>query len=641
MSVLNRKLFNRGGGVSSRGVGITSGLDTPKRGLVDGPGSYSGVLDRYNENVKLLRETGLFTPKEPVSKLAAFSPALIKLGAGLLSGRSLQGGLGGGLDILGQSVAGASPEIQQATQTILEDRAKDPDEKLKETALTMALDADAEKEKFTGKESFRARVPVINEEGEKTGSVIRTLTRFVSDQGNLQFRDQNNQIITDFEPFYKKDTFEGPDGFQYEIGDDGKATVIEGQGAPIDGAKTFQGKDGFQYLLQQDPNDKTSFKALLIPGQAEVEEEPFTFKGPDGYTYILNSSGNAEVIPGQGAPDKDIKTFKGTDGRTYILDEKTRQAVLIPGQPEAEEDLEMFEGPNGIQYKVIDGEAVKIPGQEKQKADRPTTALFFNEKFKSPSNPSGIVSAQFEYDEVKDRYRYTYEDEDGNIKNLPMTGSIEIGISGPFKDFESTVVKTQGLLATKEINTRKAISAIDSAIEFVQTNPDSNTITSGVAAFTNEVRAEIVAGLRALGKGSITSPEVLNPSTYQNTFEELGITDRVRQSKFLDLAYVVAAARGQEGKALSDKDLDRFIKIIGGDSANFPTVARTLENLKQTLATEYATEHNVYARDYEGIETVPNDYVLKPIGIDDDKLVDPFNLNSDFSSIVEEVERDE
>ena len=46
---------------------------------------------------------------------------------------------------------------------------------------------------------------------------------------------------------------EGPDIFDnvLKIGDDGKATVIEGQGAPIDGAKTFQGKDGFQYLLQQ------------------------------------------------------------------------------------------------------------------------------------------------------------------------------------------------------------------------------------------------------------------------------------------------------------------------------------------------------------------------------------------------------
>ena len=41
MSVLQRRLFNRGGSVA-RGTGITSGLATPKRGYVDGPGSYSG-----------------------------------------------------------------------------------------------------------------------------------------------------------------------------------------------------------------------------------------------------------------------------------------------------------------------------------------------------------------------------------------------------------------------------------------------------------------------------------------------------------------------------------------------------------------------------------------------------------------------
>ena len=36
--ILRRPMF-RGGPVDSRGTGITSGLmDTPKRGLVDGPG---------------------------------------------------------------------------------------------------------------------------------------------------------------------------------------------------------------------------------------------------------------------------------------------------------------------------------------------------------------------------------------------------------------------------------------------------------------------------------------------------------------------------------------------------------------------------------------------------------------------------
>ena len=37
-------MFRKGGPVDSRGTGITSGLDTPKRGMVDGPGKYSQDL---------------------------------------------------------------------------------------------------------------------------------------------------------------------------------------------------------------------------------------------------------------------------------------------------------------------------------------------------------------------------------------------------------------------------------------------------------------------------------------------------------------------------------------------------------------------------------------------------------------------
>jgi hypothetical protein len=33
----------RGGKIDSRGSGITSGLDKPKRGLVDEPGGYAGI----------------------------------------------------------------------------------------------------------------------------------------------------------------------------------------------------------------------------------------------------------------------------------------------------------------------------------------------------------------------------------------------------------------------------------------------------------------------------------------------------------------------------------------------------------------------------------------------------------------------
>ena len=109
MSVLNRKLFNRGGRVSSRGVGITSGLDTPRRGYVDGPGSYNGqnnnmtlpeaterrtLTDFQKESKSLLDR--IYEPSEPRSRLRDASPALMQFFGSLAAGKSLQGGFGGG-----------------------------------------------------------------------------------------------------------------------------------------------------------------------------------------------------------------------------------------------------------------------------------------------------------------------------------------------------------------------------------------------------------------------------------------------------------------------------------------------------------------------------------------------------------------
>jgi len=659
MSVLGRKLFNRGGQVSSRGVGITSGLATPKRGYVDRPGSYQGVgeatlptkMDNITSDAQayfdLLKAN---TPERaPFDRRAANVEPLLTLFGNLMSGTSYQGGLGGALEIAGKGLKEAAPGFQRAINERRAYDAANPDAALRAQALGLAVknQPDPVTEKWTGKEAFKANVNVAPvEEGGEGSTVVRNLTRFTSNLGNVEFRDQNNNVITDFSPIEKYDSFEGPDKYQYQI-IDGNAVKIPGQGAPIDdeSVKTFQGKDGYQYLIQVDPNDPTKVGAVLLPGQATVENDPTLFKGPDGFTYILNASNQAEIVPGQGAPDKDIKTFKGADGRTYILDEATRQAVLIPGQPEAEEDLEMFEGPNGIQYQVIDGEASKIPGQDEEKKEpkQPKTSLFQNDKFKTDDNPSGIVSAQFEYDKAKDKWRWTYEAPDGKIKNMPMQGSIEIGVQGQFKDFESTVNTVKTDLLTRDVNTRKAISAIGNAINFVQENPAANTITAGVAAFTNEVKAEINGALSILGKGKIDDPSVLNLGTYDSTFEELGIKSNVLKSKFLDLAYVVAAARGQKGRALSDKDIDRFIRIIGSGSADYKSVVATLTDLQKRLADEYAIEHNVFAEQYDNIDSIPSDYLLKPIGEyrdDTGGLVNPFDVKNDFSSIVSELENE-
>ena len=168
-----------------------------------------------------------------------------------MSGTSYQGGLGGALEIAGKGLKEAAPGFQRAINERRAYEASDPDAALRAQALGLAIEnqPDPEVEKWTGKESFKANVNVAPvEEGGEGSTVVRQLTRFTSNLGNVEYRDQNNNVISDFTPIEKYDSFEGPDKYQYQI-IDGKAVKIPGQGAPIDdeSVKTFQGKDGYQY----------------------------------------------------------------------------------------------------------------------------------------------------------------------------------------------------------------------------------------------------------------------------------------------------------------------------------------------------------------------------------------------------------
>ena len=143
MSVLKRRMFNRGGMVTSRGTGITSGLATPKRGYVDGPGSYSGhdkdaetlpstqrktLIDFQKESKSLL--DNIYEPSEPRSRLRDASPALMQFFGSLAAGKSLQGGFGGALEILGQSLQDSAPAFQQVIRDRQDRQSADRKEKM-------------------------------------------------------------------------------------------------------------------------------------------------------------------------------------------------------------------------------------------------------------------------------------------------------------------------------------------------------------------------------------------------------------------------------------------------------------------------------------------------------------------------------
>jgi hypothetical protein len=486
MAVLGRKLFNRGGPVSSRGVGITSGL-VPVKGYANG-GTIEQDAEEYYQLLK-----GATPERKPFSRLQAASPALLELGGKLLSGRSFQGGLGGGLDILGQAATASAPGFAQAIAARQAYDAADPEADLRMKSLSLAIEnqPDPDKEEtFTGKELVTGKVPVI-EDGVNTGK-FKTVkaTRFVGNQGTVMYKDSQDNSLQNFVP---------------------------------------------------------------------------------------------------------------------TLDPATNP-------------------------------------------DDPLVGQFKNEKFITSDNENGIVSAQFTYDDKEQRWKWMYNNPvNNNFEEMPMVGSEEIAITGTPGDYEPSENKAKVNLQDSEIATRNALGVIDRTINFISENPAANTLIGSVASFTSETLNEVQAAFSVMGLGTLESPDVLdvNNPEYQEIFNspsflQLGEAKAVAQSKLLTIAYMVAAAEGQEGKSLSDKDVAKFMKIAGVEYGKGKTMTAVLNSVKENLGAKYTNKHNVYARDYENINQIGPDYILNPIGSKPNKLIDPTTITPDqdteIQSIIDAVE---
>ena len=173
MSVYNRKLFfNRGGQVSARGTGITDGLiDTPKRGYVDGPGSYAGIEDiksDANQYYELLK--GATPERKPFDRSGANREALMTLFGNLMSGTSYQGGLGGALEIAGKSLTASAPQFGEALAERRAYEAADPETDLRKQALDLAVTNQKKSEKRLTREKPLDENKIQNEESYDGGT---------------------------------------------------------------------------------------------------------------------------------------------------------------------------------------------------------------------------------------------------------------------------------------------------------------------------------------------------------------------------------------------------------------------------------------------------------------------------------------
>ena len=107
------------------GVGITSGLVPVQRFSNGGEASRFDELFQEKETLE-----SIVPPRQEFNRFQAATPALLNFFSNLVSGRSIQGGLGGALDITGQALQQSTPLFNQALAEARADKAKKESEDL-------------------------------------------------------------------------------------------------------------------------------------------------------------------------------------------------------------------------------------------------------------------------------------------------------------------------------------------------------------------------------------------------------------------------------------------------------------------------------------------------------------------------------
>ena len=136
MSVLNRKMFLRGyatGGPVKSSTRCWYYIWTSSTMHSHGANVSEHVTQDYETYFNLLK--GVQGDRPEFDRRAANTPALLALSSALMSGKSLQGGAAGALDIAGQALDKATPYFAEAIAARKAYDAADPESDLRMKAL--------------------------------------------------------------------------------------------------------------------------------------------------------------------------------------------------------------------------------------------------------------------------------------------------------------------------------------------------------------------------------------------------------------------------------------------------------------------------------------------------------------------------
>jgi hypothetical protein len=269
----------------------------------------------------------------------------------------------------------------------------------------------------------------------------------------------------------------------------------------------------------------------------------------------------------------------------YKPEPQKRRITVTGGTPEAEEISNQLEG----RTFSVELTGNRVTGEED------ITTEDDESRFTAKNIRLGGQTVIGQVDDDTGRVFYNGQDVTNQATFAPR--QVEQGEPGEF----NLEQKQEFDLREARVTAQNYANTAEDAINLIQEYPDINTWVGEAASVVNNVQAEAKALARASGVEFDES--ILDPSNYSSQFDDLGIQNERLQGLITNLSLQAAAASGQTGRAVSDKDMVRFIGEVGANARDPRAFAQTLsDSVNRTVRNLRTRSRELYGEDLgEGI----------------------------------------
>ena len=345
----------------------------------------------------------------------------------------------------------------------------------------------------------------------------------------------------------------------------GLATMLFALGGALRGDKDFVAK-AIQLKEMKESKEKKNQQSIAV--KKYIADNPDI---PQSMKSLLNVMSPDQVIttvlktmPG------DRKMREDVAGVPRFVDtgERVFPDVPIPEKSATSNPLRTITMGGKVVKNIRDSELTPDVIENINKSGQVIQPLGFTEKFES--------SKDVDFDPIKSKYLAT----------------------------ENIIIKTSEL-AQKFIDEPSSALAVGKAAQFIDGIIQNIDVGSEILSAAKDKRAY---------KYMQNTSTSLEGTDFTDAISKASKATGVAESRIRDLAYLFAAARGQEGRGLSDKDYENALKIVTGGVGPSGRIA-VLEDVSTSLRNEFyrdinfdiaTSENQAYVNKLQGLPQLPN-----------------------------------